>query len=51
MAKCEQRAEPERGTACLYVFIEDVSLLRERVIKIQTKIAVQSTSILLCAIK
>jgi hypothetical protein len=33
------------------VFVDDVGLLREEVIKIQVKVALGSTSILLCAIK
>lgn len=35
----------------MYVFADDVALLREEVIKIQVKVALGSTSILLCAIK
>jgi hypothetical protein len=35
----------------MYVFIGDVGLLREEVIKMQVKVALRSTSILLCAIK
>lgn len=35
----------------MYVFADDVGLLREEVIKIQVKVALGSTSILLCAIK
>jgi hypothetical protein len=35
----------------MYVSIDDVGLLREEVIKIQVKVALGSTSILLCAIK
>ena len=36
---------------CVCVFIDDVGLSREEVIKIQAKVALRSTSILLGAIK
>jgi hypothetical protein len=35
----------------MYVFIGDVGLLREEVVKMQVKVTLGSTSILLCTIK